>query len=49
MKSEDSETAEVGLDPVNRGQAKFLTSLHVRMHRGTFYISNTLTKLIIWA
>jgi len=30
-----------------RGQAKFVTSLHVRMHRVTFYISNTLTKPII--
>jgi len=29
--------------------AKFLTSLHVRMLRVTFYISNTLTKLMMTA
>jgi len=30
-------------------QAKFLTSRHVRTHRATFYISNTLRKLMIMA
>jgi len=28
-------------------QAKFLTSRHMRMHRATFYILNTLRKLMI--
>ena len=33
----------------HRCQAKFLTSRHMRMHRETFNISNTLRKLIIRA
>jgi len=32
---------------IRKCQAKCLTSSHVRMHRVTFYISNTLRKLII--
>ena len=34
---------------LNRCHPKFLTSRHVRMHRVIFYISNTLTKLMIKA
>jgi len=33
----------------HRCQAKFLTSRHMRMHRATFNISNTLRKLLIMA
>jgi len=33
----------------HRRQEKFLTSRHMRMHRATFNISNTLRKLMIIA
>jgi len=48
MKTDKTERFTTALEAEShRCQAKFLTSRHIRMHRATFYISNTLRKLMI--